>query len=193
VNRVDVETVNQRSSPPDDTLIRRVSQGDREAFASLYDRYASALFPLAVRIMNDYHEAEEVLQDVFVQVWQFAQSFDARRGSMLSWLVTLTRSRALDRLRALRARGWPSPESPSPDVTGDSFDPLDEALVNEERRRVRGALGSIPLEQRTVIELAYFEGLTQAEIADRLCEPLGTIKTRMRLGMRKLKELLERV
>jgi len=181
--------VDLQSAPTDVELMREVAEGDGPALELLYDRYAHILFPLARRILKDHQEAKDALQDVFVQVWQSARSYDPARGSTLTWLVTLTRSRALDRLRALRRRGWPSPETECAEPAAAS-DPLAEAILNEQRRRVHQALDAIPVEQQRAIELAYFEGLTQTEIADRLGEPLGTIKTRIRLGMRKLRELL---
>ncbi len=177
----------ERSSPVDSDLMSRVASGDVQAFGTIYDKNINILYPLALRILNERREAEEVLQDVFLHVWRKASTFDEARGNLISWLVTLTRSRAIDRLRASRAR---------PDLSGfeagEQEDPaaLNDILLMDRRTQVRNALAKLPHEQRIVIELAYFEGLTHTEIAQRLSQPLGTVKTRVRLGMMKLKESL---
>lgn len=174
-------------------LIHDIARGDELAFDRLYERYGSILFGLLLRILNTRTEAEDVLQEVFLQVWQRAASFDETRGRPFTWLVTLARSRAIDRLRSLDTRGRVETEvvqqhhhgaSESPD------DPADNAATAEQSATVHHALSKIPAEQRHTLLLAYFEGLTQSEIAERLGEPLGTVKTRTRSGLMKLRELL---
>ena len=173
----------------DADLVHAIARGDERALASLYDRYSPILFGLLLRILKDRPEAEDVLQEVFLQIWQRASSFDAERGRPFTWLVTLARSRAIDRLRAVRSR-----ERTALASAAEAVEPLadasDDAVRSEQGEAVRGALAAIPEEQRRALLLAYFEGLSQTEIAARLGQPLGTVKTRMRSGMMKLRELL---
>jgi RNA polymerase sigma-70 factor (ECF subfamily) len=166
-----------------------VARGDEGALASLYDRYRLILFGLILRILHSRPEAEDVLQDVFIQVWKRAADFDESRGRAFTWLVTLARSRSIDRLRALDSRQRTANEAVL-DVPESVSDASEDAVKSEQREVVRNALGALPAEQRQALVLAYFEGLTQSEIASRLGAPLGTIKTRMRSGMTKLRELL---
>lgn len=170
-------------------LLRATARGDERAFASLYDRYGPVLFGMLLRILRERTEAEDVLQEVFLQVWRRADGFDETRGRAFTWLVTLARSRAIDRLRATRTR-----ERAAQASAGEADEFVADALVDvtraEEGEAVRGALAAIPEEQRRALLLAYFEGLSQTEIAARLGQPLGTVKTRMRSGLSKLRELL---
>ncbi|HVF50985.1 MAG TPA: sigma-70 family RNA polymerase sigma factor [Pyrinomonadaceae bacterium] len=170
-------------------LLRAVAGGDEKAFASLYDQYSPILFGLLVRILHSRPEAEDVLQEVFLQVWQRAASFDETRGRPFTWLVTLARSRAIDRLRSSNARERLATAS-AQGLTEDFVDTSAETFRAEQSEVVQRALAAIPEEQRRALALAYFEGLSQTEIAARLQEPLGTVKTRMRSGMTKLRELL---
>jgi RNA polymerase sigma-70 factor (ECF subfamily) len=170
-------------------ILRAIQRGDEVALATLYDRYRSILFGLILRIVHSLPEAEDVLQDVFIQVWQRAANFDETRGRPYTWLVMLARSRAIDRLRALESRGRTATDSLHEAVDQVS-DAVSDTIRSEQREIVRGALAQLPEEQRRTLLLAYFEGLTQSEIAKRLGEPLGTVKTRMRTGTIKLKELL---
>ena len=176
----------------DTELVRATARGDEKSFAALYDRYGSILFGLLLRILHSRPEAEDVLQEVFLQVWQRAADFDDTRGRPFTWLVTLARSRAIDRLRANESRSRTATtaarEVPVEEAT-DS-DAIDEVLRSEQGEMVRRALSELPVEQRRALILAYFEGLTQSEIAARLGEPLGTIKTRTRAGLIKLRDLL---
>jgi RNA polymerase sigma-70 factor (ECF subfamily) len=177
-------------------LLGATASQDAQALAALYDRYAAGLNGLALRITGDAADAEEVLGDVFAQVWRDAGRFDPSRGSVASWLVTITRSRALDTVRARgrRARLAESAarEAPvNPAAMGGPPELADAMTYAGEREaHVRSALDALPEEQRQVLELAYFEGLSQSEIAARLATPLGTVKTRARLAFVKLRDLL---
>ncbi|HEX8847729.1 MAG TPA: sigma-70 family RNA polymerase sigma factor [Pyrinomonadaceae bacterium] len=174
-------------------LLRQIAGGDEQALGALYDRYRLILFGLILRILHSQPEAEDVLQEVFLQVWRKASDFDEARGRPFTWLVTLARSRAIDRLRALNARDRTATEAAREAVESIS-DAATDAAKSEQGEIVRSALARLPEEQRQALVLAYFEGLTQSEIAERLGTPLGTVKTRMRSGMIKLRELLgERV
>jgi len=176
-----------------ETLIRQMAAGDREAFGSFYDRYASLVYPLIVRIVRDRSDAADVLQDVFWEAWQSAASYDPRRGTPEAWMITRARTRAIDRVRAVRRRGetfvMPVEEgiAAEPAIAGG-----DAAERAEDRGIIQGALGQLSLAQREVIELAYYAGLTQTEIAERLKQPLGTVKTRIRLGLERLREAVGR-
>jgi RNA polymerase sigma-70 factor (ECF subfamily) len=172
--------------------LRRVASGDGDAAARLYDRHARALYSLILRIVGDEGDAEDVMQEVFAQAWRQASRYDPSRGVVAAWLLMMARTRAIDRLRARQAR-------PSVDGLGDERladvpaglrDAAADMIDAEQASRVRHALQGLPLLQRLAIELAYYEGLTQREIAERLEEPLGTVKTRMRTGLLKLREAL---
>jgi RNA polymerase sigma-70 factor (ECF subfamily) len=173
----------------DINLLHAIARRDEAALTSLYDRYRLILFGLLVRILGSREEAEDVLQEVFIQVWRRAADFDERRGKPFTWLVTLARSRAIDRLRQLSARERLAVAS-AQEAPGEASDAVQDAYRSEQKEIVAAALDQIPAEQRQSLMLAYFEGLTQSEIAARLGAPLGTIKTRMRSGMIKLRELL---
>jgi len=182
------EAASQKTSP-DAELLHAIARGDESALAALYDRYHSILLGLLLRILHSRVEAEDVLQEVFLQIWQRAANFDEARGRGFTWMVTLARSRAIDRLRSLQSRQRADDTAlrDAPEAVGDASD---DAYQAEQREIVRAALAEIPEEQRRALLLAYFEGLTQSEIAARLGQPLGTVKTRMRSGMTKLRELL---
>jgi RNA polymerase sigma-70 factor (ECF subfamily) len=176
-----------------ETLIRRMAAGDREAFGSFYDRYASLVYPLIMRIVRDRSDAADVLQDVFWEAWRSAGSYDPGRGTPEAWMITRARARAIDRIRAVRRRGEtfvpPVDEKlvAAPDVAGG-----DAAERAADRDILQGALSHLSLAQREVIELAYYAGLTQTEIAERLQQPLGTVKTRIRVGLERLREVVGR-
>jgi len=169
-------------------LLHAIAARDDEALASLYDRYRLILFGLLLRILNSREEAEDVLQEVFLQIWRRAKDFDEGRGQAFTWMITLARSRAIDRLRVLAARHRLAASASH--ETEEVSDAAADAVGSEQREIVAGALAQIPDEQRRTLMLAYFEGLTQSEIAARLDAPLGTVKTRMRSGMIRLRELL---
>jgi RNA polymerase sigma-70 factor (ECF subfamily) len=169
------------SEPQPEALLRRLAAGDQTALGAFYDLYAGLANGLALRILRDTSEAEDVVQEVFVQVWRQAARFDTNRGSAEAWLCTITRTRALDRLRR-RASRREEPADETPAAT--------PAPRTEEALAVRKALDGLSDSQRRALELAYYEGLTQTEIAARLGEPLGTIKTRIRTAMIRLREVL---
>ena len=162
---------------------------DEAALAQLYDRYRVILFGLLMRILNNREEAEDVLQETFLQVWRRAADFDENRGRPFTWLVTLARSRAIDRLRMLGARERVAAAGARDEAEVVS-DAASDAFSSEQRELVRSALSQLPDEQKQPLLLAYFDGLTQSEIAARLKAPLGTVKTRMRTGMMKLRQVL---
>jgi RNA polymerase sigma-70 factor (ECF subfamily) len=184
------------SSLPDETLVARVAGRQQEAFACLYDRYRGTIFGLALRILRDRPEAEEVLTDTFLHAWDHALAFDPNRGSVAGWLVTCCRSRAIDRLRARgRREAALGALGREPGVRSDAGragggGPEEHADLLLKRRRIRTALGALALPQREAIELAYYGGLSHSEIASTLGEPLGTVKTRIRQGLIALRESL---
>jgi RNA polymerase sigma-70 factor (ECF subfamily) len=173
-------------------LIRQMAAGDREAFARFYDRYAPLVFPLIHRITRERADASDVLQEVFWEVWQGAAGYDPGRGSPEAWIVMRARTRAIDRIRALRRRRetFVAPLDDTLAAAPVHHD-ADVAERAEEGRAVRDALGRLPAPQREAIELAYYAGLTQTEIAERLKQPLGTVKTRIRLGLERLREVVK--
>ena len=170
--------------------VRLMAAGDGSALATLYDRHARVTYSLALRILGEPQEAEEVVQDVFSQAWRQASRFDRSRGAVVAWLLMMTRSRSIDRVRARRA--MPAAAGDPDQAFGliaDSADgPERVALTTERAARLKEALDTLPLIQRVPIELAFFEGLTHVEVAERLEVPLGTIKTRIRLGLMKMKD-----
>lgn len=179
----------EQAQPNDVDLLKAIARQDESALAELYDRYRVILFGLLVRILNSREEAEDVLQEVFLQVWRRAADFDESRGRPFTWLVTLARSRGIDRLRSLGARervAIAGAREPSEEVS----DAVADAFKSEQRSLVNTALAQLPDEQKRPLMLAYFEGLTQSEIATKLGAPLGTVKTRMRAGLMKMRELI---
>ena len=176
------------ASAPDPELVAAVGAGDAAALALLYDRYSGMLLGLAHRILGDRSDAEEILQEAFLQAWKQAGRYDPKRSSVSTWLVLITRSRAIDRLRSRKVKdrtlaavqqekrgGHTSPEG------------VGDVLRDERGRRLRGEMARLPPEQREVLEMAFFRGMTQSEIASRTGIPLGTVKTRSLLAMRKLR------
>lgn len=172
-------------------LITRIAAGDRDAFSRFYDLLAPTAFGLIRRVLRDSEAAADVLQEVFWQVWREAPRYDPKRGSPEAWLVMRAKTRAIDRLRSIRRRERTFVAPVDESVARSSEAPAENpAVVAEDRGLVQTALAQLPEPQRRVIELAFFEGLTQSEIATRLGEPLGTVKTRARLGLERLRAAL---
>ncbi|MBV8201110.1 MAG: sigma-70 family RNA polymerase sigma factor [Acidobacteria bacterium] len=190
-------TSSQTGSPAalsDAALIKLVAERQPDALALLYDRFAPTLLALARRILDNHADAEEVLQEVFIQVWNRAERYDPARSSVSTWLVLLARSRAIDRLRSRKvvertheagaqaapgtAEGYASPEA------------VENVFIQERHERVRREMAALPAEQRQVLEMAFYQGLTQSEIATQAGMPLGTVKTRTLLAMKKLRNAL---
>ena len=183
--------MNARREDPDRALMARIEARDADALAELYDRLGGRLLGLAQRILGASGEAEEVLQEVFLFAWRSASSFDPSRGSVLTWLLIATRSRSIDRLRARRPASRPEVRSLE-ELVGDGPagpDDVEKASADRQWESIcRSAVGQLPADQRRALELAYFDGLTQQEIATLTATPLGTVKTRVRLGLMKLRE-----
>lgn len=176
----------------DEALMLRVATGDREAFSELYDRFSTPLYSLALKMLANEAEAQDLLQEVFLSVWNKADTFRGDRGSAFSWVVSQLRNRAIDRLRT-RKRHGELIEANAPDLEPSSSavaSSSDQAETSDRARQIRSALGQLSEDQRQVLRLAYFEGMTQVEIAQKLSEPLGTIKARAHRGMAKLRPLL---
>lgn len=191
-------TLADLSDPRDRDLVRRVAKGDGEAFRSLFDRYAPNAKALAKRVVRQANLAEEIVQEVFLSIWRSPEAYDAKRGTVRAWIMTQVHHRAVDLVRreeSQRRRGEDLAAELDPRVDGTEDDPADavvEALgVPKERAAVQAALAGLPDPQRQVIELMYFSGLSQTKVADRLEVPLGTVKSRTLLGMRRLRTALE--
>ena len=186
--------VSGSTSAADVALLDRIARRDQAALAELYDRHCRLLFSLILRILRDRGEAEDVLQEVFVRVWDRADSYNASLGTPAAWLVRISRNRAIDRLRSRTVRAAvQAPEVERPEQTRDPAphaDPEQFAASSEERRAIVEALSALPPEQRLLIESAFFEGYTQSELAERFDLPLGTVKTRIRTGMQSLRRAL---
>lgn len=182
-----------RTDDPWAPLVLRVGRGDRDAFAGLYDAASSQVFGLILRIVRDRPAAEELLVDVFSQAWRQAAQYDAGRGTAVSWLLLIARSRSIDyvRSKAHRVRASEDSVDDSPrEVRDPSPTPEREAVLGQQRQRIRAALAGLDEAKREAIELAFFSGLTHTEIAERLSEPIGTVKTRIRSGMLQLRRSL---
>ncbi|HEY3151255.1 MAG TPA: sigma-70 family RNA polymerase sigma factor [Candidatus Binatia bacterium] len=171
--------------------MRQTANQDREAFSQLYDRFSSLVYTLAMRMLRMSSDAEDLLQEVFVQVWHQAHRYSEERGSPEAWIVNIARSRAIDKLRSIRRmeRSFVLTDDPAKAESSDNVE--SSAAESETKLTMNSALANLPEAQRKVLELAYFDGLSQSEIANRLKEPLGTVKTRMRSGIQRLRDLLE--
>jgi RNA polymerase sigma-70 factor, ECF subfamily len=180
-----LSSIESQGVSPDEKLVMAIRSGDESAMAVLYDRYSSLVYSVALRVLGDTGTAEDVLQEVFMQLWRNPGLFDSSRGNLAPWLAVITRNRSIDSLRKRR------PEtdiddvivSVEPDMAGD-------AERGRAMEKVRGVLGAMPLPQRSALEMAYFEGLTHTEIAAKTGEPLGTIKTRIRGGLLALRKAI---
>jgi RNA polymerase sigma-70 factor (ECF subfamily) len=172
-------------------LIKRVADGDQSALTELYDSTSRLVFGLVLRVVGDRATAEEVVLDVYTQVWRQAATYDTKRGAPLAWIMTIARTRGIDRLRSGKHEFQ---KKESLDSIGEArsatASPEDNTVMSERRTLVRSALDLLSAEQREVIELAYYSGLSHSEIALKLNQPLGTVKTRTRLGMMKLRDTL---
>lgn len=176
----------------DVALMSDMVAGSERALSVVYDRYSGMLFGILVRILKDQQAAEEVLQDLFLQLWRNAARFDASRGSLPAWLLVIARNRAISRLRTRRNRELVAEEEDDYAATFISSQNIEEETYRTElTERVKAALVQLPAEQRQALELAYFEGMTQSEIAAATSSPLGTVKTRVRTAMQSLKRLLD--
>ena len=178
----------------DEALVRRMAAGDDQALGVLYDRWHPVVHGVVSRMLRQADDVEDVVEETFWQAWRQASRFDRARGAVQTWLLTIARSRALDRVRALRRRREePLEGDDGQDVVQQAAegDPGSDAEASERRRLVVAALSGLPTEQREALELGYFGGLSQSEIAERTGQPLGTVKTRMRLALQKLRSQLQ--
>lgn len=178
----------------DEALVRRMAAGDDGALGALYDRWHSVVHGVVSRMLRQADDVEDVVEETFWQAWRQAARFDRTRGAVQTWLLTIARSRALDRVRALRRRREESLEGDDGQPVVQQAaegDPGLDAEASERRRIVGAALSALPAEQREALELGYFGGLSQTEIAERTGQPLGTVKTRMRLALQKLRSQLQ--
>lgn len=172
------------------SLIHRIGAQNRDAFSQFYDRFSPIVYSLALRMLRAQSDAEDLLQEVFLQVWRQATAYNVDRGSPEAWLINIARSRAIDKLRSIRRRerSFVLTEDPAAAESPDNVEI--SAGESETRLIMNSALANLPAAQRRVLELAYFDGLSQTEIAARLAEPLGTIKTRMRSALQRLRGML---
>jgi RNA polymerase sigma-70 factor, ECF subfamily len=182
-----------RGETSDEQLMLRISGGDREAVRLLYERHGRLVYTCALQIVSDVSAAEEVCQDVFLRVWERAGTYHADRGKVVTWLARISRNRAIDVLRARKARGIPTTAGVDDSLSapsGSGADPGERLWQSLRDEKVREAVASLPPEQRRALSLAFFNGLTHRQIAEALGEPLGTVKTRIRDAMVKLKARL---
>jgi RNA polymerase sigma-70 factor (ECF subfamily) len=180
-----VASAETNAIPSDLALVMAIRSGDQGAMAALYDRFSSIVYSVALRVLQDTGAAEDVLQDIFMQLWRNPGAFDSSRGNMAAWLAVIARNRAIDALRRRR---------PQDDI-GDVVVSVETDLASEADRsrameKVRHAMSGMPSPQRSALEMAYFEGLTHVEIAEKTGEPLGTVKTRIRAGLLSLRKVL---
>ncbi|MGC2638304.1 MAG: sigma-70 family RNA polymerase sigma factor [Acidobacteriaceae bacterium] len=177
---------------PDSALVERMITGDESALVAVYDRYAAMIFGMLVRMLRDRQAAEEILQDLFFELWRGAARFDASRGSLPAWLMVIARNRALSRLRTRQYREIPEDIEAFPaNAVASSVNLADDSERNLLMEKLRTAMAALPSEQREAVELAYFEGMTQSEIAARTGSPLGTVKSRVRAALQSLKLIFD--
>ncbi|MBD2437302.1 sigma-70 family RNA polymerase sigma factor [Nostoc sp. FACHB-110] len=173
-------------------LITKIAQKDQSALSALYDRYSKIIYAIAFKSLKSAEESEEVVLDVFAQVWRIAERYDTQKGRVDTWLFTIARSRILDRLRKLQRTHVSttfSLDTTEIQPKADNIDLFESVFIAERRSRVIAAMKKLPDEQRLVIELAYYQGLTQSQIAEATGVSLGTVKTRIRLGLKKLQSI----
>jgi RNA polymerase sigma-70 factor, ECF subfamily len=172
----------------DEDLISLVEEGDAQAFAVLYDRHGRAAYSLAYRMMGERQAAEDLTQEAFLKAWRSAASYRAERASVRTWILSIVHNRGIDLLRSLGSRRRMQDKIEASAPTSQPSEAFAESWGNAQRERVREGLGTLPQEQLKILELSYFSGYTHVEIADLLDLPLGTVKGRMRLGLKKMKE-----
>ena len=175
----------------DSECLKNVRAGEARALAELYDRYTPLLYSMALRILKTPADAEDAVQDAWVQIWKRAANYDSKRGSVAAWILTVSRTRALDRLRSMTSRGR-AESRVDPEPLARPVDPPASTALGQLSERVRKVLGELAPRQRQVLEVAYFEGLSQSEIAQRLGEPLGTVKSWTRQGLMQMRERFPR-
>ncbi|MDQ4128002.1 MAG: sigma-70 family RNA polymerase sigma factor [Actinomycetota bacterium] len=175
----------------DEELISLVEQGDAEAFAALYDRHSRAAYSLAYRMMGERQAAEDLAQDAFMKVWRGAGSYRAQRGSVRTWVLSIVHNRGIDQIRSYASRRRTQDRIEASAPRSEPSEAFAETWRNSQRDQVREALGTLPQEQLKILELAYFSGYTHVEISHLLDIPLGTVKGRMRLGLRKIRAVFE--
>lgn len=175
----------------DEDLISLVEDGDSKAFSVLYDRHSRAAYSLAYRMMGERQAAEDLMQDVFLKVWRSTGSYRAKRGSVRTWILSILHNRGIDRLRSSASRRRTQDKVEASAETSQPSEAFSKAWRNSQREQIRQALETLPSEQLKVLELAYFSGYTHVEIAELLSLPLGTVKGRMRLGLKKIKDYFD--
>lgn len=182
------------AEPDDFELMRRIARGDREALGMLYDRHGGLVLALGIRTLRDRADAEEFVSDVFLEIWQRADRYDPARGAPVTYLTLLARSRAIDRQRspAFRAKSRQEPVDSQMKRTSPADDPSSHAILDESARQVRQALQNLDEPYRQAVELAFYEGLSHTQIAQRLDKPLGTVKTYVRQGLIRLRDCLRK-
>ena len=186
--------VSSEAPVSDEALLASIANGDQAAFETLYGRYADLVYSIALRVVADQGIAQDVAQEVFLRIWRHPALFDETRGRFVSWLMSVARNRAVDEVRSRgrrRLREVTAPAGADDPADPQAVDPPTAAQLSAEREAVHAGLATLPQDQRVAIELAYFGGMTQQEIASVLNTPLGTVKTRIRLAMRKLRIRLE--
>jgi RNA polymerase sigma-70 factor, ECF subfamily len=185
----------QASNPPgDEELIRSILEGKSNALGELYDRYGRLVYSLAFQVVGDSATAEEVSQEVFLQIWNKAGTYQAQQGKVITWLTSVARHKAIDSLRRKGARPEGHQVEFESDDESDLVDPIgveEQVVLSQRSLAVRRAISHLPPDQKKALAMAYFKGMTQQEVADAIGEPLGTVKTRIRLGMLKLRQFLE--
>ena len=181
------QAVPHGAAEADIDVVQRLASGDRDAVAELYDRHAARVMGLAFRIVRNSSDAEDVVQEVFSQAWRTAPNYRPARGTVAGWLLMMARTRAIDRLRSRRTRRDAADGSDLDGLPADAAPVSEQLIASQQAARVREAMMVLPVEQRTALELAYFEGLTQTEIAERTQTPLGTVKTRIRTALTSLR------
>jgi RNA polymerase sigma-70 factor (ECF subfamily) len=175
----------------DEDLISLVPRGDAEALAVLYDRHSRVAYSLAYRMMGERQAAEDLLQDAFLEIWRGAATYRAERGSLRTWILSIVHNRGIDQLRSLSSRRRTQEKVEAEAPTSQPSEAFAESWRNSQREQVRAAMSTLPPEQLKILELAYFSGYTHVEIADMLVLPLGTVKGRMRLGLKKIRAFFD--